>query len=157
LTGRMLISSTPRTRWHSEHTLLRYSCFSIVALRPLFDTRDVTLCWLHGTSVQKSWGHVSRRSIFPICIVFTKKYLCVKKIVSCPREENRATKIKRTLVLKRLSLLHSIKSPPLSLGAHDFYDSGCSHALFHLMGEASRSIHNAPPLRASSSCFPVLC
>jgi hypothetical protein len=104
------------------------------------------LCWLHGTSVRKSWGHVPRRSIFPICIVFTKKYLCVKKIVSCPREENRATKTKRTLVLKRLWLLHSIKSPPLSLGAHDFYDSCCSHAIFHVMAEGSRSIHHAPVL-----------
>src|SRR5260370_35360842 len=58
------------------------------------------LCWLVGTSVEKSWRHVPRRSIFPFCLAFTKKYLCVKKIVSCPREENRATKTKTYTILE---------------------------------------------------------
>ena len=36
----------------------------------------IKLCWLLDTSVQKSWRHVPKRSIFPFCIAFTKKYLC---------------------------------------------------------------------------------
>ena len=78
-------------------------------------------------------------------MVFNKKYLYVKKIVSCPREENRATKTKRTPVLKRQLLLHSLKSPPRFLGAHGFYDLCYSHAIFHLMAEGSHSIHDTPP------------
>ncbi len=115
------------------------------------------LCWLFGTSVQKSWRHVPRRSIFPFCITSTKKYLCVKKIVSCSREENRVTKTKTYTILETIIVLHYITSPPLSLGEYDFHASYCSHAIFHLIRVGGRSIHNAPPLRASSSCFPVLC
>jgi hypothetical protein len=42
LTGRKVLSCIPKTSWHSKRTLFRYLSSDVVALRPLFGTRDVT-------------------------------------------------------------------------------------------------------------------
>jgi hypothetical protein len=42
LTERKVLSSTPKTSWHSKRTLFRHFSRVVVALRPLFGTLDVT-------------------------------------------------------------------------------------------------------------------
>ena len=42
LTERKVLSSTPKTAWHSKRTLFRDFSSDVVALRPLFGIRDAT-------------------------------------------------------------------------------------------------------------------
>ena len=93
-----IVPRTPLGSW--EHLFLFPLSAKNLTSAPLPTEMISPLCWLFGTSVQKCWRHVPRRSIFPFCLAFTKTYLCVKKIVSCPREENRATKTKTYTMLE---------------------------------------------------------